>query len=118
MTLADDQPKFSRSIFLFVIFAGLALGAWLILIEFGMAFNTTPGDRVIHLMTAGLLWLLNPVGMIGWFMHSKRLIEPDIGTWIYLIGLVFSSFGWGWLWCFLRRNCSGKHKRITRRRRR
>ena len=81
---------------------GIALGLWLGLVMFAMAFHSTASDRMHYVITSALLWVVNPIGMIGLLLHKYEMINPNWVVFFFLGGLVASSTMWALLvhwWC-------------------
>lgn len=74
---------------------GLSLGGWLLLVEFGAAFNESSGDRVHRMVASSALVILNPFGSIGWFLGVKNLVAPAVGVPAFILGSSISAALYG-----------------------
>lgn len=93
----DDKISCSVIATFVTIVASLALGALLMFVEFGMAFYTSPRDQILHALVVFPLWILNPIGMIGWALYAKRAIGPDAALLVFVSGACLSAIGWGYM---------------------
>lgn len=90
------KELFTTGCLTLLLFAvGLGLGCWLLLIEFGAAFNETSGDREMRTITSIALFIVNPFGMIGWILGVKKLVPPALGIAIFVLGSALSSLIYG-----------------------
>lgn len=93
----QNKTVFPGCTAIIVAVVSLALGAMLVLIEFGMAFCTSTSDRVSHTVVSILLWTLNPIGMIGWVLAYKKTISNDFACLIFFGGVCISAVCWDYL---------------------
>ncbi len=76
---------------------GLGLGCWLLLVEFGAAFNESHSDQVHRVVASSALVILNPFGSIGWFLGVKNLVPPAVGISGFILGSAISAALYGTL---------------------
>jgi len=77
-----------------VIIASCILGLMLVFVEFGMAFNASSSDGVLFTLLSLPLWILNPIGMIGWILHTKQIISANAAVLIFVCGSCVSGVGY------------------------
>ena len=85
--------QFSAGVFVTVISLQLPLGAWRLVLAFGMAFNAQRWEHWTAAVLDFVLWIFNPLGMMGFSLGYDHAHEGSfvVGAVLFVIGLFLSS---------------------------